>query len=107
MDKPYVSLENLKTFWSVVKQYIDNSSWGGGLSDLMDQIEAKYTKPDGGIPKSDLSSEIIDSIGNASFVQSDSIVDAPEPSEYYATKTYVDNVIGDISSVLDNIIGGN
>jgi hypothetical protein len=81
----------IKTFNEVIAfldGISDTQDLSGIIASIEQQIAAKYFKPSGGIPKSDLSEEVINSLNKA-----DSALQEHQSLSGYATETYVANAI--------------
>jgi hypothetical protein len=81
----------IKTFNEVIAfldGISDTQDLSGIIASIEQQIAAKYSKPSSGIPKSDLSEEVINSLNKA-----DSALQEHQSLSGYATETYVANAI--------------
>lgn len=81
----------IKTFNEVIAfldGISDTQDLSGIIASIEQQIAAKYSKPSGGIPKSDLSEEVKNSLNKA-----DSALQEHQSLRGYATETYVANAI--------------
>lgn len=81
----------IKTFNEVIAfldGISDTQDLSGIIASIEQQIAAKYSKPSGGIPKSDLSEEVKNSLNKA-----DSALQEHQSLANYATKQYVTDAI--------------
>lgn len=81
----------IKTFNEVIAfldGISDTQDLSGIIASIEQQIAAKYSKPSSGIPKSDLSEEVKNSLNKA-----DSALQEHQSLSGYATETYVANAI--------------
>ena len=68
-----------------------------GWDDLVSDIAAKYTKPSGGIPKTDLASAVQTSLGKADTALQAGALDG------YATEEYVDNKVNPLTTSIGTL----